>query len=73
VNPEKGDAIMNAVFVRGQMNQLRGTFKAGMCRLTGNDIGRVNGQMLRLLGKAQVKYGRAMTFAGRKLRKISHH
>jgi uncharacterized protein YjbJ (UPF0337 family) len=64
---------MNAVFVRGELNQLRGSFKAGMCRLTGNDVGRLNGQMLRMLGKAQVKYGRVMTAAEKRIRKFTRH
>lgn len=64
---------MNAVIARGQMNQLRGMFKTGWCRLTGNDLGRVSGQMLRLMGKAQVKYGRAKAAAGKQMRKITRH
>ncbi|HEY7745203.1 MAG TPA: hypothetical protein VIA07_02615 [Desulfuromonadales bacterium] len=64
---------MNAVLVRGQLNQFRGTFKTGICRLTGNDAGRMSGQMLRLLGKAQVKYGRVMTAAGKRIKKITRH
>lgn len=64
---------MNAVIARGQMNQLRGMFKTGWCRLSGNDLGRVSGQMLRLMGKAQVKYGRAKAAAGKQMRKITRH
>jgi uncharacterized protein YjbJ (UPF0337 family) len=64
---------MNAVLVRGQMNQLRGTFKTSWCRLTGNDVGRMSGQMLRLLGKAQVKYGRVRTASERRIKKITRH
>lgn len=64
---------MNAVIARGQMNQLRGMFKTGWCRLTGNDLGRVSGQMLRLMGKAQVKYGRAKAAAGKQMRKITRY
>jgi uncharacterized protein YjbJ (UPF0337 family) len=64
---------MNAVLVRGQVNQLRGTFKTSWCRLTGNDVGRMSGQMLRLLGKAQVKYGRVRTAAERRIKKITRH
>ena len=64
---------MNAVLVRGQMNQLRGTFKTSWCRLTGNDAGRISGQMLRLLGKTQVTYGRAMATAGKRGRKFTRH
>jgi uncharacterized protein YjbJ (UPF0337 family) len=70
---EKGDRIMNAVLIRGEFNQLRGTFKAGMSRLTGNNVGRMRGQMLRLFGKAQVKYGLATASAGKQLRKFTHH
>lgn len=62
---------MNAVLVRGQMNQLRGTFITGLGRLTGNDLGRMRGRMLRILGKAQVKYGRAMDIAGKRMRKLT--
>jgi uncharacterized protein YjbJ (UPF0337 family) len=64
---------MNGVIARGQMNQLRGMFRTGWCRLSGNDLGRVSGQMLRLMGKAQVKYGRAKAAAGKQMRKISRH
>lgn len=64
---------MNAVLVRGQMNQIRGTFKTSWCRLTGNDLGRINGQMLRLLGKAQAKYGRVRAAAGKRVRKLTRH
>lgn len=64
---------MNAILARGQMNQLRGTFIAGLGRLTGNDLGRMRGRMLRMFGKAQVKYGRATATAGRKMRKLIGH
>jgi uncharacterized protein YjbJ (UPF0337 family) len=50
---------MNAVLVRGRVNQLRGGSKARWSRMTGNRFGRVSGQMRRLMGKAQVAYGRA--------------
>jgi uncharacterized protein YjbJ (UPF0337 family) len=64
---------MNAVLFRGQMNQFRGTFITGMGRLTGNDIGRLRGRMLRLLGVAQVTYGRAAATAGKRIRKFTRH
>lgn len=70
-NSEKGGHIMNAVLVRGQMNQLRGTFISGMGRLTGNDIGRMRGRVLRMFGKVQVKCGRAMDIAGKWMRKFT--
>jgi len=62
---------MNAILARGQVNQLRGTFIAGMGRLTGNDVGRMRGRMLRMFGKAQVKYGRVMDIAGKRMRKLT--
>jgi uncharacterized protein YjbJ (UPF0337 family) len=62
---------MNAVLVRGQMNQVRGTFISGMGRLTGDDVGRMRGRMLKMFGKAQVKYGRAMDIAGKRMRKFT--
>jgi len=64
---------MNGMLVRGQMNQLRGTFRTGWCRMTGDGVGRMSGQMLRLLGKAQVKYGRTVTSAGKRIRKFTRH
>ena len=64
---------MNGVIVRGQMNQLKGMVMTRWCRLTGNDLGRMSGQMLRLKGKAQVKYGRVKEAAGKRLRKFTRH
>lgn len=51
--------MMNGTLVRGRVNQFRGGFKARLSRITGNRFGRVSGQMRRLLGTAQVTYGRA--------------
>ena len=64
---------MNGTIARGQMKQLRGMFRTGLCRLTGDDLGRMSGRMLRLVGKAQVKYGRARAAAGKQMRKITRH
>jgi uncharacterized protein YjbJ (UPF0337 family) len=64
---------MNAVMVRGQMNQVRGEFRKQWCRLTGNRVGRINGHFLKLFGKAQVGYGRTRDVAGKGIRKITRH
>jgi len=50
---------MNAIMVRGRMNQFRGGFKLRLSRVTGNRFGRFSGRMRSLLGSAQVTYGRA--------------
>jgi len=64
---------MNGILVRGRVNQVKGTFKTSWCRLTGDGVGRISGQMQRLLGKAQVKYGRTVSKAGKRLRKFTRH
>ena len=62
---------MNAVLVRGRINQARGEFRYRWCGMTGNRRGRLGGGMLRMVGRMQVKYGRARAAAGRRLRKLS--
>ncbi len=62
---------MNAVLVRGQMNQVRGAFRSQWCRMTGDDLGRINGRMLTLVGRAQVKYSRVLAKAGKRFRKLT--
>ena len=64
---------MNAMIVRGQMNRARGEFRTRLCRMTGNDLGRANGYLLKLVGKAQVTYGRVKDTTGRRIRKFTHH
>jgi len=50
---------MNAILIRGRVNQLRGGFRARLSRMTGNRFGRVSGRMRSLMGKVQVTYGQA--------------
>jgi uncharacterized protein YjbJ (UPF0337 family) len=64
---------MNAILVRGRINQARGEFRYRLCRMTGNRRGRVAGGMLRLMGGMQVKYGRARATVGRRFRKLTGH
>jgi uncharacterized protein YjbJ (UPF0337 family) len=56
---KKGGEFMNAVLIKGRVNQVRGGLKSRWCRMTGDRFGRLSGQMLKLKGKAQVSYGRA--------------
>lgn len=64
---------MNAMQVRGQWNQFRGEVRKRWCGLTGDDVGRMNGRMLKVLGKVQEKCGRAKAAAGKQWRKVTHH
>lgn len=64
---------MNAVLVRGRINQARGGLRYRWCRMTGNRRGRIGGGLLRLRGRIQVKYGRARARAGRRLRRLTGH
>jgi len=50
---------MNAILIKGRVNQLRGGFRARLSRMTGNRFGRVSGRMRSLMGKVQVTYGQA--------------
>jgi len=50
---------MNAIMVRGRMNQFRGGFRTRWSRMTGDRFGRFSGRMRSLLGSAQLTYGRA--------------
>ena len=61
---------MNAVLIRGRINQARGGFRYRMCRMTGNRRGQLGGGFLRMMGRVQVKYGRARLAAGRSLRRL---
>lgn len=61
---------MNAVLVRGQVNQFRGTMKARWCGLTGNRLGRAHGRMLRLLGRTQILCGRTLGRTKKRFRKL---
>ena len=62
---------MNAVLVRGRINQVRGGFQYRWCGMTGNRRGRLGGGMLRLVGRMQVKYGRARAAAGKRWRRLT--
>lgn len=62
---------MNALLVRGRINQARGEFRYRLCRMTGNRRGQLGGGMLRMMGGMQVKYGRARAAAGRRLRRLT--
>jgi len=62
---------MNAIVIRGRMNQLRGTFKTRWCKMTGNRLGQVGGRMLKLAGRVQVTYGRTTSAAGKRMRKMT--
>ena len=62
---------MNAVLVRGHMNQVRGEFRSQWCRMTGNDLGRINGQILKMVGRAQTTYARALARVGKRLRRVT--
>jgi len=64
---------MNAVLVRGRINQVRGEFRYRWCTMTGNRRGRIGGGMLRMVGGVQVKYGRARAAAGRSWRRLIGH
>ncbi len=62
---------MNAIMIRGRMNQLRGAFKTRWCGMTGNRLGQLEGRMLKVAGRVQTTYGRTSAAAGKRLRKIT--
>jgi uncharacterized protein YjbJ (UPF0337 family) len=55
---------MNAVQVRGRVRQVRGEIRKRWSGLTGDRLGRLNGRLLKLLGTAQVRYGRLREAVG---------
>jgi len=64
---------MNAVIARGHWNQFRGGFRMGLGTLTDSSFRRINGRMLRLMGKGQVAYGRTLSSVGKTFRKLTGH
>lgn|GEM_PF-3531766 len=64
---------MNAVIAKGQYNHFRGGIMIRWARFTGRPLRRINGRMLRLLGRAQMRYGRARKATSRRFRKLAWH
>ena len=64
---------MNAMVIRGQMNQIRGGVRHRWSRMTGNRRGRIRGRMLSMVGRIQCRFGRAKARAGKRFRTMFGH
>jgi uncharacterized protein YjbJ (UPF0337 family) len=63
---------MNADQLRGEWNQLKGAVKQQWGKLTDDDLARIEGDVDRLIGKIQERYGVAREDAERQFRAWTH-
>ncbi len=62
---------MDALLIRGHINQFKGGFRTRYSRFTGSRRGRINGLMQSLTGKAQVNFSRARSRFSKGLGKLA--
>lgn len=64
---------MNAEQLKGQWKQIKGEVQKQWGRLTDDDLTRIGGEMQKLVGKIQEKYGVAKEVAEDQVRKFTRH
>jgi uncharacterized protein YjbJ (UPF0337 family) len=63
----KGERLMNPDVLKGKWHQLKGDVKTKWGRLTDDDLGVVNGDVEKLVGRVQERYGYARDDAKREV------
>jgi uncharacterized protein YjbJ (UPF0337 family) len=64
---------MNAEQLKGQWKQIRGEVRKQWGKLTDEDLDRIGGEIQKLSGKIQEKYGVAKEAAEEQIRKFTRH
>jgi uncharacterized protein YjbJ (UPF0337 family) len=64
---------MNAEQLKGQWKQIRGEVRKQWGKLTDEDLDRIGGEIQKLAGKIQEKYGVAKEVAEDQIKKFTRH